>query len=984
MTTQCCDCCHPQVFDSRACGCCEGPQVLTPLATWNRPGLDRLHYRVGTHGSFLATMKARLASGDFPALAGLTTRDPDDPAIAMLDAWATVADVLTFYQERIANEGYLRTAAERRSMLELARLIGYRLAPGVAASVFLAFTIEDSTDAEVSIPIGSRAQSVPGPGELPQAFETSEELLARRQWNNLKPRLSRPQTASMLRQDPAQALYLQGTATGLEVNSPLLVDFGSGAAPQFRRVRAIEVDTVADRTRISLLPAPAAEAPALVDPVQLIHQLTLRPSLQPANRLRLRRTLGEQFASNAESGYRTLGSLSQPLRDNLARAAAGARVAGDVPLRVYALRVKASLFGHSAPRDPQYQPPTVDDGEGNPTPNPLAGNLLPQPWEEWGPDTGVDGEGGEGAEAEDVLYLDQRYDGILAGSYVVVEKTTPDARVIVARAEEVRSASRHAYGLSTETTRIDLDSDWWLGIEAENIIEIRTTKVYAQPQELELAEAPIGDPVCGGVDDLIELDGFYQGLEAGRWVIVSGERELEGTAGVRFSELAMLSTVTQDVLTESSPGSEGEPEAGAPRPGEAVHTFIKIAEPLAYCFKRDTITIYGNVAKATHGETRQEVLGSGDGSRALQSFDLRQKPLTYVADANPSGVASTLKVLVNDVQWHETKTLADRGANDRNFVTRADDEDTLTLSFGNGERGARPPTGVENIRAEYRSGIGKAGNVKAEQISLLQTKPLGVQAVINPLRASGGADREGREQARRNAPLAVQALDRLVSVQDYANFARRFAGIGKAHAQEMSDGRRQLVHLTIAGADDIPIDESSDLFQNLRRALRDFGDPHQPLQLAVRELLLVVISARLRIRADHQWERVVAAVRAALLEAFSFGRGELGRDLWLSQVIAVIQAVRGVDYVDVDTFGGIPEKIPAASADNTRAERRLLTPDEIAATVQKLVAASELAGRPEPLLEVNLAALENDVMRPAQLAVLAPDIPETLILNQIE
>jgi len=63
----------------------------------------------------------------------LKTRDPSDPAIALLDSWALVADVLSFYQERIANEGYLRTALERRSVLELARLIGYQLRPGVAA-----------------------------------------------------------------------------------------------------------------------------------------------------------------------------------------------------------------------------------------------------------------------------------------------------------------------------------------------------------------------------------------------------------------------------------------------------------------------------------------------------------------------------------------------------------------------------------------------------------------------------------------------------------------------------------------------------------------------------------------------------------------------------------------------------------------------------------------------------------------------------------
>src|SRR5260221_13654608 len=107
--------------------------------------------------------ECRAGAGLRPQLR-LTTRDVSDPSIAMLDAWATVADVLTFYQERIANEGYLRTATERRSILELARLVGYNLRPGVSASVYLAYTLEDGA-AETTIPVGSRSQSLPGAGE---------------------------------------------------------------------------------------------------------------------------------------------------------------------------------------------------------------------------------------------------------------------------------------------------------------------------------------------------------------------------------------------------------------------------------------------------------------------------------------------------------------------------------------------------------------------------------------------------------------------------------------------------------------------------------------------------------------------------------------------------------------------------------------------------------------------------------------------------
>src|ERR1700751_578434 len=128
--------------DTNDCGCWSGTAIDTPAAKFNRPGLPAIGYRVGTQRDFKATLLARLSSTDYPALAGLGTRSESDYTIALLDAAATMADVLTYYQERIANEGYLRTATERRSVLELARLIGYELRPGVAASVYLAYTLQ--------------------------------------------------------------------------------------------------------------------------------------------------------------------------------------------------------------------------------------------------------------------------------------------------------------------------------------------------------------------------------------------------------------------------------------------------------------------------------------------------------------------------------------------------------------------------------------------------------------------------------------------------------------------------------------------------------------------------------------------------------------------------------------------------------------------------------------------------------------------------
>jgi hypothetical protein len=156
------------------CGCCDPDVAPTPLAIFNRPGLSEIAFRVGTFSTFRQAMLESIAQE--AALAGLTSRDSTDYAITVLELFAAVGDVLTFYNERIANELFLRTARERDSLLRLTRLIGYRLRPGLAARTLLSFTLDK--DAQVRIRTGLKVMSVPGQDEKPQIFETIEQIAA--------------------------------------------------------------------------------------------------------------------------------------------------------------------------------------------------------------------------------------------------------------------------------------------------------------------------------------------------------------------------------------------------------------------------------------------------------------------------------------------------------------------------------------------------------------------------------------------------------------------------------------------------------------------------------------------------------------------------------------------------------------------------------------------------------------------------------------
>src|SRR5690606_22505188 len=123
-----------------------------------------------------------------------------------------------------------------------------------------------------------------------------------------------------------------------------------------------------------------------------------------------------------------------------------------------------------------------------------------------------------------------------------------------------------------------------------------------------------------------------------------------------------------------------------------------------------------------------------------------------------------------------------------------------SIVFGDGVHGAIPATGVENIEAVHRAGIGAEGDLRAGQLMLLVRRPLGVREVTNPAATVDWAPPEALEEARANAPQRVRTLDRAVSGADYADVARGYAGVGQAAADLVWDGRTSTVVVSVRGA----------------------------------------------------------------------------------------------------------------------------------------------------------------------------------------
>jgi predicted phage baseplate assembly protein len=259
---------------------------------------------------------------------------------------------------------------------------------------------------------------------------------------------------------------------------------------------------------------------------------------------------------------------------------------------------------------------------------------------------------------------------------------------------------------------------------------------------------------------------------------------------------------------------------------------------------------------------------------------------------------------VGDIQWTELSSLYARAPDDPVFRVDLDENGRTLVRFGDGTNGARLPSGVNNVRATYRRGIGADGNVAAESLTQPATRPLGLKSVANPLAASGGTDPEAADAARRTMPLSVRTLGRAVSVLDYEDFARAYAGIAKAQATVLKLPAGPTVVVTVAGADGTVLTPANPVWQNLLAALKASGDPYVPLRLLAHQASTFRIGLKVKCDPAYDSDEVLAAAEAALRARYAFDNRELAAPVQQSDVIACVHTVPGVVATDLHLLYG--------------------------------------------------------------------------------
>jgi hypothetical protein len=707
-------------------------------------------------------------------LSNWRARDKDDLGIMLLEMWAYVCDSLSFYDEVIANETYLRTSRLRPDTRRLVALLGYLPRPAVGSIVELAALADGRL--QLKLPVGTAFRSGAFDGNPPQVFELDKDAFIHPLTN--KWQISAPHPGKIRNNHPNELLVsLQSEIK--EDAILLLIDKADAGKNQGLKVNKVEKYTGIDRKQYTQL--------AFTTSTKLTAGTQLKDLklLLPTNAIGL-------WTINATEASVTSTTLTLETLNNQIKP-------GEYILVIYSN--ESRWFKVAQVNDVNRQPMAASDLTVN-------GNVFKLP-----------------------------------GLTIPVTQITLDV--------SINSANRKLPGAANWDNTIRAGITVFFGMQTAGIV-IDEPKTGLSP----------GDP--------LNFNGFVEapiGEASPHHFLLQDKNTLGASIGGTVDYKAKNLILDQ--------GAGWSPELMLP------------------------VEVYGNIITASRGEkVENEKMGNGDAAVANQTFKIKKKPLTYhlspTAD-NDTGVKNSLTIYVNGIKWTEVNSFFGKKENDQVYIVRQNDEGESLVTFGDGIRGERLPSGVNNIMANYRFGA-EAACPPAGSVNQISKPVKGLQSVKNILAAFGGADAEPAEEMRKYAPKSALTLGRVISLQDMEALTAAFPGVRAVQTEWRWNKGKQCAsaHIFYIGEDGLE--------PSISQRLRNVSDPSTSITVEKAQPVSLTISLNVQIDPRYLEQDVIRQLRQHLMDKqnglLAPEKIGIGTPLYRSKIFEAVLKIKGTVSVD--------------------------------------------------------------------------------------
>jgi hypothetical protein len=643
-----------------------------PIKIYNRPGLDRIQYRIAKYSQFRKYLLKKLDKS--MVLDAWTHRAPDDSAFALLEGACILGDILTFYQELYANEAFIRTAKEKESITDLVRLIGYQLSPGLGGKAI--FAVEVKGEKPITLPPHLPIKAEIEGMDQPTIFETKEEWVCYPALNKFY--LYAPQLAQTI----------IGTTTEFYIDNPSASPTNEPQINPGDKILIGGISYAIDSTKI------IRQEIVIVDSVRQVLDKTV---------------------------FTIKGKLK--------------RTSPTYSLIGYVIKNIYRHFGYNAL--PQEGNDFIED-------------LVTRDYKAFPLDS----------EVQDLAIGSTM---LIMGFFIPADISRGSSLTLIREVKDIKLDNYQFKGTpntisgTTSIIRFDQEINSGIGGIFYTQYDIRLIQFY-ETTGTRLTIKSMGVPPSqkGSLFKLYGMDANIMDKLKGRTLTAVAKAKNKKPINVTVIDLDKSSNSLQ---------------------------LDKELDYNDFPLENPTSEVYGNLVAADQGESQSEVLDAGDGREEFQTFKLSKSIMTYFNSAKdtPPEVPQ-LNIYVNNQLWEHVSSFFDRKPNEQIYVVKQDEKENSWVQFGDGITGSRLPSGVGNIMAKYRIGIGATGNQKPDSnIKALQKSDQIEDMHLYDI-VTGGTQSENELKAKEAAPRKIQSLGRLVSLADYESEALSISGVIKASA----------------------------------------------------------------------------------------------------------------------------------------------------------------------------------------------------------
>jgi hypothetical protein len=843
-----------------------GSPARSGAAVSNPPGLTQLAYRAGDFATFRHALLSPLP--DERQLAGWSP-GAADLGLQALEWWAYLADILTFYNERIANGSYLGTAAAQpgpQNAAGLAALLGYLTTPAITATGVIAVIRGASgRDGPLVIPAGLQIASTPGAGTSAQLFEVTDGRT-----------FTGPSDAVIgLPSDPAlfgpvvgQPVVSQPVVSQPVVSQPVAGQSGAGqpagGGAEQRTVLLSGLVAVTSGDQFVLL-SQSWDGTSADWAVVTAQSATVEkaPDGQENTRLTLSSADWHGLTADPPAASLAAGYLLQRAPATAPLWTMGAGVGGQLALpAANPSALNPSALNPSALNPPATYPPATYP-PASPAPQTLTVPLAALV-RSLSPGDNVLFTGSTGGAAPRAIQLLARVTGY----------TEEVARVPAA-------------GVSATGARVGAPPDAYIPHA------FLTVAATGADSEVAALRSVLGTPALGGIAVRYGFRDVGTPIPTPAAVL----RQLPVTVTVPVG----LRPPDGPVALQDANGAGLLVTAAAEAPGTVTLTPADGGSRALSPALIAPVRLLADLVPVSRGTTvPAETLGDGNPAAAGQAFTLQRSPLIYLPPAEPGGdPVSTLRVSVNGVPWREARTLAGQPHDATVYTVSQLPDGSVQVQFGDGANGARLPLGPGNVTATYRYGSAVPPPPAGSLATVLQPQP-NLGRVRNPTDVFPGTGQETARETAATAPATVvllpgmsSASPPLISLGDSERLAAAVSGVTRVRAYWTWDPDLRCPALTVyVGTDS---DTATAVNATVAAVGRLFpgGASRAPLRAAAARGVGLAVGCQLLGAPGASDDAVRAAAAQALTGAgglFSPGRMGIGQRLYRSQVEGTLTA----------------------------------------------------------------------------------------------